>query len=100
MFVSTAKTACCFWSDYTLPFSHCMLLCRQVMSAPNLLRVGTPENIFEECQDCTGGDITVEIIVLNHPTKNMRLASTTVTLTWTKDFQELGQIMVHETLFL
>ncbi|KAM9362521.1 complement C3-like [Symphorus nematophorus] len=31
------------------------------MSAPNLLRVGTAENIFVECQDCTGGDIGVII---------------------------------------
>ncbi|KAG7240759.1 hypothetical protein INR49_026531, partial [Caranx melampygus] len=29
------------------------------MSAPNLLRVGTVENIFVECQDCKGGDITI-----------------------------------------
>ncbi|KAM9363627.1 complement C3-like [Symphorus nematophorus] len=66
----------------------------QVMSAPNLLRVGTAENIFVECQDCTGGDIRVEIIVMNHPTKTKRLASTTVTLTSVKNFQELGQITI------
>uniref|UniRef100_A0A4W6DX98 Complement component c3a, duplicate 5 n=1 Tax=Lates calcarifer TaxID=8187 RepID=A0A4W6DX98_LATCA len=38
------------------------LLCRKVMTAPNVLRIGTPENIFVECQDCTNdNDFTVEI---------------------------------------
>ncbi|XP_034543361.1 complement C3-like [Notolabrus celidotus] len=66
----------------------------QVMSAPNLLRVRTAENIFVECQDCTGGDIRVEIRVMNHPTKTKNLASTTVNLNGQNDFQALGQIMV------
>ncbi|XP_073327906.1 complement C3-like [Pagrus major] len=66
----------------------------QVMSAPNLLRVGTAENIFVECQDCTGANIRVEIIVMNHPTKTKRLASTIVTLTSGNSFQELAQIMI------
>ncbi|XP_045902752.1 complement C3-like isoform X2 [Micropterus dolomieu] len=66
----------------------------QVMSAPNLLRVGIVENIFVECQDCTGADIRVEIIVMNHPTKTKRLASTSVTLTSAKDFQDFGQIKI------
>uniref|UniRef100_A0A671YHA0 Complement C3-like n=1 Tax=Sparus aurata TaxID=8175 RepID=A0A671YHA0_SPAAU len=64
------------------------------MSAPNLLRVGTTENIFVECQDYTGGNIPVEIIVMNHPTKVKRLASTTVTLTNENSFQQLAQIMI------
>ncbi|XP_027138596.1 complement C3-like isoform X2 [Larimichthys crocea] len=66
----------------------------QVMSAPNLLRVGTAEKIFVECQDCTGGDIPVEIIVMNHPTKTTRLANTTVTLTSAQGFQALGEITI------
>ncbi|XP_074487252.1 complement C3-like [Sebastes fasciatus] len=66
----------------------------QVMSAPNLLRVGTAENIFVECQDCSGGDIPVEISVRNHPTKNKRLAFTPVTLTSANNFQALGQITI------
>uniref|UniRef100_A0A3P9MT95 Macroglobulin domain-containing protein n=1 Tax=Poecilia reticulata TaxID=8081 RepID=A0A3P9MT95_POERE len=52
----------------------------KVMSAPNLLRVGTAENIFVECQDCTGGDMVVSISVMNHPTKNKELTRTSVTL--------------------
>ncbi|KAK1885951.1 Complement C3 [Dissostichus eleginoides] len=64
------------------------------MSAPNLLRVGTAENVFVECQDCTGADKRVEIHVMNHPTKNKRLATASVTLTSTDNFQELVQIMI------
>ncbi|KAM7418855.1 hypothetical protein PAMA_016129 [Pampus argenteus] len=66
----------------------------QVMSAPNLLRIGTAENIFVECQDCTGDVIGVEIIVMNHPTKAKRLGSTSVTLTTANNFQSLGQITI------
>uniref|UniRef100_A0A7N6F8K9 NTR domain-containing protein n=1 Tax=Anabas testudineus TaxID=64144 RepID=A0A7N6F8K9_ANATE len=66
----------------------------QVMSAPNLLRVGTAENIFVECQDCTGADMRVDINVMNHPTKNKRLAATSVTLNAANNFQQFGQITV------
>ncbi|XP_026026046.1 complement C3-like isoform X2 [Astatotilapia calliptera] len=66
----------------------------QVMSAPNLLRVGTAENIFVECQDCTGGDVRVEINVMNHPTKTKRLATTSVTLNNANDFQQLGKVTI------
>ncbi|XP_033961667.1 complement C3-like [Pseudochaenichthys georgianus] len=66
----------------------------EVMSAPNLLRVGTAENVFVECQDCTGADQTVHIYVMNHPTKNKRLATASVTLTSTNTFQQLVQIMI------
>ncbi|KAM7393941.1 hypothetical protein PAMP_020774 [Pampus punctatissimus] len=66
----------------------------QVMSAPNLLRIGTAESIFVECQDCTGGDIRVEISVMNHPTKTKRLGSTSVTLNTANSFQSLGQLTI------
>ncbi|XP_040891542.1 complement C3-like [Toxotes jaculatrix] len=66
----------------------------KVMSAPNLLRVGTAENIFVECQDCTPGDTRVVVSVLNHPTKTKRLASTTVTLNSQNNFQELAQLTI------
>uniref|UniRef100_A0A4W6DXB0 Uncharacterized protein n=1 Tax=Lates calcarifer TaxID=8187 RepID=A0A4W6DXB0_LATCA len=70
------------------------LLCRKVMSSPNLLRVGTAENIFVECQDCSGGDIKVDINVMNHPTKTTKLASATVTLNTANEFQALGQVTI------
>ncbi|KAJ4928458.1 hypothetical protein JOQ06_016250 [Pogonophryne albipinna] len=66
----------------------------EVMSAPNLLRVGTAENIFVECQDCTGADKRVDIHVWNHPTKNKKLATASVTLTIRDNFQALVQIMI------
>lgn len=64
------------------------------MIAPNLLRVGTPEKVFVECQDCTGSDIQVEIRVMNYPTKTETLKSTTVSLTSGNKFQALGQLTV------
>uniref|UniRef100_UPI0037E797A1 complement C3-like n=1 Tax=Semicossyphus pulcher TaxID=241346 RepID=UPI0037E797A1 len=67
----------------------------EVMSAPNLLRVGTAENIFVEIQDCKlEQNINVEIIVMSHPTKTKRLTSTTVTLTKTANFQAFGRITI------
>ncbi|XP_029942166.1 complement C3-like [Salarias fasciatus] len=71
----------------------------KVLSAPNLLRVETTENIFVECQDCTGGDITVQINVLNHPTKNRRLDSTSVTLTRQNNYQMFGQVKISAVEF-
>uniref|UniRef100_A0A667XK00 Complement component c3a, duplicate 5 n=1 Tax=Myripristis murdjan TaxID=586833 RepID=A0A667XK00_9TELE len=67
---------------------------RQVLSAPNLLRVGTPERIFVECQDCSGPDINVEISVMNHPTKSKRIAHKFENLTSQNNFQALSEIML------
>uniref|UniRef100_A0A672HAH3 Complement C3-like n=1 Tax=Salarias fasciatus TaxID=181472 RepID=A0A672HAH3_SALFA len=69
------------------------------MSAPNLLRVETTENIFVECQDCTGGDIRVQINVLNHPTKTKYLDSTSVTLTRQNNYQMFGQVKIPAVEF-
>ncbi len=78
-----------------LPLCISLSLSREVMSAPNLLRVGTAENIFVEIQDCTlEQNVNVLISVLNHPTKTKVLASTSLILTKTNDFQQLGQITV------
>ncbi|KAM6939525.1 complement C3-like [Xenentodon cancila] len=66
----------------------------KVMSAPNLLRIGTPENIFVECQDCPQSNFTVLINVMNYPTKAQKLASTTVTLTTANHFQGFGKITI------
>lgn len=68
------------------------------MSSPNLLRVGAAENIFVECQDCTGGDIKVYINVMNHPTKTKKLGlGASVTLNSANNFQGFGQITVKES---
>uniref|UniRef100_A0A672ZMY3 NTR domain-containing protein n=1 Tax=Sphaeramia orbicularis TaxID=375764 RepID=A0A672ZMY3_9TELE len=71
-----------------------------LMSAPNLLRVGTPENIFVECQDCeNANEMNVRITVKNHPTKSQILTSTAVVLNSANNFQALGQIMIPARVF-
>lgn len=94
------------------PPSHCwsqvcfICLFREVMAAPHVLHAGTPENIFVEIQDCIlETNIHVEIIVMNHPTKSRRLASTAVNLNKSNSWQMFGQILVmwtqwHTKLFL
>uniref|UniRef100_A0A3Q4FYK3 Anaphylatoxin-like domain-containing protein n=1 Tax=Neolamprologus brichardi TaxID=32507 RepID=A0A3Q4FYK3_NEOBR len=68
------------------------------MSAPNLLRVGSEENIFVEIQDNAGEEnVNVRIIVRNFPRQDRTLASTTVTLTKENKFQGIGKIMVSIT---
>ncbi|XP_015226599.1 PREDICTED: complement C3-like [Cyprinodon variegatus] len=67
----------------------------KVMSAPNLMRVGTAENIFVECQDCPpAGNIPVKITVMNHPTKNKKLAEKDVLLNNENNFQGFGKVTI------
>uniref|UniRef100_A0A4W6GAQ1 Anaphylatoxin-like domain-containing protein n=1 Tax=Lates calcarifer TaxID=8187 RepID=A0A4W6GAQ1_LATCA len=70
-----------------------------VMTAPNVLRIGTSENIFVECQGCGDDDVTVEIRVMNHPTKTLRLQTKSVTLTKRGKFQGFGQITIPAETF-
>ncbi|XP_037546421.1 complement C3-like [Nematolebias whitei] len=66
-----------------------------VMSAPNLLRVGTEETIFVEIQNYQeDNDLSVQIFVKNHPTKTRTLASTAVILKKANKFQEFGRITI------
>uniref|UniRef100_A0A672QA97 Complement C3-like n=1 Tax=Sinocyclocheilus grahami TaxID=75366 RepID=A0A672QA97_SINGR len=67
-----------------------------VLSAPNMLRVGSSENLFVEAQDYTGGDLNVRIIVKNHPKKNLEILSKSVTLTAANNFQILNDIKVRK----
>lgn len=64
------------------------------MSAPNLLRIGATENIFVECQACSGGDLNFQILVTNFPTESFLLASTTGALTKKNNFQAFAEIKV------
>ncbi|XP_055081378.1 complement C3-like [Periophthalmus magnuspinnatus] len=67
----------------------------KVMSAPNLLRVGTVENIFVECQDCAGKPaMNVEITAWNYPTKNLKLNGTSVILDAANKYQALGEFVI------
>uniref|UniRef100_A0A4W6GAQ6 Anaphylatoxin-like domain-containing protein n=1 Tax=Lates calcarifer TaxID=8187 RepID=A0A4W6GAQ6_LATCA len=89
----------CLYSHYILYLSLLPLLCRMVMTAPNVLRIGTSENIFVECQGCGDDDVTVEIRVMNHPTKTLRLQTKSVTLTKRGKFQGFGQITIPAETF-
>ncbi|CDQ80209.1 unnamed protein product [Oncorhynchus mykiss] len=67
----------------------------QVLSAPNLLRVGSNENIFVESQDHTGGPLNVKIMVKNHPTQSKELVSKLVVLDQANSFQAMTQLGDH-----
>ncbi|XP_075320390.1 complement C3-like [Odontesthes bonariensis] len=72
----------------------------ELMSAPNLLRVGTAENIFVEIQDCEReDDKKVQISVMNFPPKTKQLATTYVTLTKAKNYQDFGRITIPAEAF-
>ncbi|CAL8330682.1 unnamed protein product [Lota lota] len=66
----------------------------KVMTAPNLLRIGATENIFVECQECSGADLNVQILVKNFPAENLVHDTTTVTLTQDNKFQAFGKIKI------
>uniref|UniRef100_A0A8K9UK77 Complement C3/4/5 macroglobulin domain-containing protein n=1 Tax=Oncorhynchus mykiss TaxID=8022 RepID=A0A8K9UK77_ONCMY len=67
-----------------------------VLSAPNLLRVGSNENIFVESQDHAGGPLNVKIMVKNHPTQSKELASKSVVLDQANNFQAMTQLVIPE----
>ncbi|KAI2666709.1 hypothetical protein H4Q32_025803 [Labeo rohita] len=64
------------------------------VSAPNLLRVGSSENVFVEAQDYSGKNLNVRIFVKNYPKKNQELLSKSVTLTADNNFQNLTDIKI------
>ncbi|KAF5898396.1 complement C3-like, partial [Clarias magur] len=67
-----------------------------ILVAPNLLRVGTPERVFVEAQDYTGNDFNVKIIVKNHPQRSKELASTAVILTAANNYQAVVEIKIPD----
>ncbi|XP_026068301.1 complement C3-like isoform X2 [Carassius auratus] len=67
-----------------------------IMSAPNLLRVGSSENVFLEARDYSGGDLNVKIIVKNHPKKDREILSQSVRLTAANNFQILKDIKIPD----
>ncbi|XP_050968697.1 complement C3-like [Labeo rohita] len=67
-----------------------------VLSAPNLLRVGSSENVFVEAQDYSGGDLNVKISVKKFLKKNMEILSKSVTLTAANSFQILTDIKIPD----
>ena len=69
-------------------------LSRQVLSAPNVLRVGSKENVFVEIQDHSGGAFPVTVTVMNHPTKSKKLFEKAVQLNSDNKFQSLVEVFV------
>ncbi|KAF4097396.1 hypothetical protein G5714_021404 [Onychostoma macrolepis] len=67
-----------------------------VLSAPNLLRVGSSENVFVEAQDYSGAAIEGKIIVKTFPKKDMEILSKPVTLTADNNFQILTDIKIPD----
>ncbi|XP_026068420.1 complement C3-like [Carassius auratus] len=67
-----------------------------ILSAPNLLRVGSSEKVFLEAQDYSGGDLNVKIIVKNHPKKDREILSQSVRLTAANNFQILKDIKIPD----
>ncbi|XP_056621841.1 complement C3-like isoform X2 [Triplophysa dalaica] len=84
------------WSTVVLLSSPLITLCDPlfVLSAPNLLRVGSSENVFVEAQDYNGRDLTVRIMVKNFLHKNVVIFSESVTLTAANNYQLLAKIKI------
>ncbi|XP_041960864.1 complement C3-like isoform X1 [Alosa sapidissima] len=71
-----------------------------VMSAPNLLRVGSPEYVFVEAQDYNNqGPLQVKIVVSKFPSKDV-IVEKTVTLTKPGNFRKIEQIIIPPTDFV
>nr|QDA69867.1 complement C3 [Megalobrama amblycephala] len=64
-----------------------------VLTAPNLLRVGSPEKVFVEAQDYSGASLNVKISVRSSKDKR-EVTSTTVSLTSATNYQDLVEIEV------
>ncbi|TSK18105.1 Complement C3 [Bagarius yarrelli] len=76
---------------------HSSSLHKNVLVAPNLLRVGTPEKVFVEAQDYKGGNVPVRISVKDFPKKNSELTWTLVELTAETYFQAVVDITIPES---
>ncbi|XP_048051363.1 complement C3-like [Megalobrama amblycephala] len=86
------------WLTVVLLSSPLLTLCDPlfVLSAPNLLRVGSSENVFVEAQDYSGGAFDVKITVKNHPKKDKEILSKTVRLTAENNYQILTDIKIPD----
>uniref|UniRef100_A0A665W690 Complement C3-like n=1 Tax=Echeneis naucrates TaxID=173247 RepID=A0A665W690_ECHNA len=67
---------------------------------PNVLSVGTRENIFFECQGCSDEVIPVNFKVTNFPSQTVTLDSGSVILNKQNDFQQFGNIMINPDSFV
>uniref|UniRef100_A0A8C1RIH0 Complement component c3a, duplicate 4 n=1 Tax=Cyprinus carpio TaxID=7962 RepID=A0A8C1RIH0_CYPCA len=69
-----------------------------ILSAPNILKVGSPEKVFVEAQDYSGASLNVKISVRS-PKDNREVTSASVTLTPAKNYQDLVEIKVPSNAF-
>uniref|UniRef100_A0A8C1GZQ5 Complement component c3a, duplicate 4 n=1 Tax=Cyprinus carpio carpio TaxID=630221 RepID=A0A8C1GZQ5_CYPCA len=69
-----------------------------IFSAPNILKVGSPEKVFVEAQDYSGASLNVKISVRS-PKDNREVTSASVTLTPAKNYQDLVEIKVPSNAF-
>uniref|UniRef100_A0A8C9S0P9 Complement C3 n=1 Tax=Scleropages formosus TaxID=113540 RepID=A0A8C9S0P9_SCLFO len=86
-----------------LPLSHlpvCLISFNSyIMSAPNMLRVGSKENVFVEAQEYTGAPVEVTITAKEFPAKLLEFLNHKVTLNSDNSYQALQEIMVHIPTF-
>ncbi|XP_064179565.1 complement C3-like [Anguilla rostrata] len=71
-----------------------------VLTAPNLLRLGTREKVFVEAQEYTGQPLKVEILVKDFPAKVTEILSKSVTLSDGNNFQAVQEILIPERYFV
>ncbi|XP_048051370.1 complement C3-like [Megalobrama amblycephala] len=86
------------WLTVVLLSSPLLTLCDPlfVLSAPNLLRVGSSENVFVEAQDYSGGPFDVKIMVMKFPKKDKMILFKTVRLTADNNYQILTDIKIPD----
>ncbi|KAF4075469.1 hypothetical protein AMELA_G00234800 [Ameiurus melas] len=86
------------WLTATLLSFPLLTLCDplNVLVAPNLLRIGTPERVFVEAQDYSGNEFHVKIIVKNYPQGNTELTSESVILKAANNFQAVVNILIPD----
>ncbi|KAI5623482.1 complement C3-H1-like precursor [Silurus asotus] len=70
------------------------------MSTSQILKVGTEQKVFVEVQDYEGNDeLKIDINVMNIPSKQLNLASKTVTLNQDNKYQANVDIKTDKTLY-
>uniref|UniRef100_A0A8D0CN35 Complement C3 n=1 Tax=Scleropages formosus TaxID=113540 RepID=A0A8D0CN35_SCLFO len=70
-----------------------------VSIAPNMLRVGSKENVFVEAQEYTGAPVEVTITAKEFPAKLLEFLNHKVTLNSDNSYQALQEIMLKEDFF-
>uniref|UniRef100_A0A672K487 Complement C3-like n=1 Tax=Sinocyclocheilus grahami TaxID=75366 RepID=A0A672K487_SINGR len=91
--LAVAGGCCRFITAPLFLLNECVLL-SYVLSAPNILKVGSPEKVFVEAQDYSGASLNVKISVRNPKDNSREVTSASVTLTPAKNYQDLIEIEI------